>query len=236
MVCAAECAPTIVRNRIVKNNCAGIAIGEAEAVIESNIIRQNTGLGIYFESVLNASVANNMICGNYNTEAPYGGGILCTLSVLNLVNNTIFDNYGPRGGGIAVFDSSVTMTNTILWGNSTYSSGPEIYVGRLASTSSLEISYSDVEGGQAMADVDPGCALVWGPGMIDSDPLFIWPKRYDLRLSVVSPCKNSGDNYVDGIPLVDFEGDPRIVKDVVDMGADEYFSDLPMVSYGGSYQ
>jgi|GEM_PF-2718470 len=71
--------------------------------------------------------------------------------------------------------------------------------------------------------------------MIDADPRFICPQRYDLHLSASSPCKHAGDNLVPGLPPEDIEGDPRIFKGVVDMGADEYCSDLLLISYGGSY-
>lgn len=234
IVCVLGCTPTITHNRIFGNDSSGIAIGEAEAVIENNVIRDNTGLGIYLESTFSTSVANNMISGNNTSyEAIYGGGIMCNLSVANLNNNTIVNNVAHRGGGLCVYDSVVTMANTILWGNDA-TEGPEIYIGSLVGTGSLDISYSDVEGGEALAAVDPGDVLNWGMGMIDADPLFICPQRSNLHLSASSPCKNAGDNLAPGLPATDFEGDPRIHRKKVDMGADEYYSDLPMMPYGSS--
>jgi len=55
-----------------------------------------------------------------------------------------------RGGGIAVFDSTVTVANTILWGNRATVSGPAIWVGLYQGTFTLDISYFDVEGGRVL--------------------------------------------------------------------------------------
>jgi hypothetical protein len=118
-----------------------------------------------------------------------------------------------------------TITNTIFWDESA-STKPRIWVGRENSPSTLTISYSDVKGGQASVFVEAGCSLVWGPGMIDSDPLFLDPGSGDFHLTFNSPCRGSGDNAAPGLPDCDFEGDPRTVQGTVDMGADEFYTHL----------
>jgi hypothetical protein len=61
--------------------------------------------------------------------------------------------------------------------------------------------------------------------MIDADPLFVDPAGYDLHMTCDSPCKDAGDNTA-VIDTYDFEGDPRIVYGIVDMGADEFHTHL----------
>ncbi|MHC4945068.1 MAG: hypothetical protein ACYTG7_18790, partial [Planctomycetota bacterium] len=91
--------------------------------------------------------------------------------------------------------------------------------------SELTISYSDVEGGKALVYIDPDCTLNWGTGMIDADPLFVDPTGNDFHLTFSSPCKDKGD--VSAVTVLhDFEGDPRIAHEIVDMGADEFYTHL----------
>jgi hypothetical protein len=72
--------------------------------------------------------------------------------------------------------------------------------------------------------VEVGSTLVWGPGMINADPLFADPANDDYHLTWPSPCRNAGDNTA-VTELLDFEGDPRIVG-TVDMGVDEFYYHL----------
>ena len=89
------------------------------------------------------------------------------------------------------------LINCILWDDS-----PDEISG-----GTPDITYSDVMGG-------------WiGTGNINADPLFA---DVDLRLSAGSPCIDAGDN--SAVPpgvITDLDGYPRIVNDVVDMGAYE---------------
>jgi len=68
-----------------------------------------------------------------------------------------------------------------------------------------------------------------GEGNIDADPLFVNPVMGDYHLRPGSPCIDAGNSSVPGLPLTDFEGDPRIMDGdrdgtaIVDMGVDEAF-------------
>jgi len=92
------------------------------------------------------------------------------------------------GGGICSrHDSSPTVTNCILWNNSAQSDyGPQISV----FDDYLNISFSNVEGGEAAVYVDQDSTLQWGLGNIDADPLFV--VGGDYHLSPGSPCIDAG--------------------------------------------
>jgi predicted outer membrane repeat protein len=168
-------------------------------------------------------------CVFTENQAYMGGGIFCLDSEATMTGCTQIRNrgfYNGSGGGIHCREgSSLTIANSILWDNQA-ETGPEIMVGDAAEPSSLTISHSDIKRGQSSVFVDSGCALAWGPGMIDSDPLFADLAGGDIHLTFNSPCRGSGDNSAPGLSDIDFEGDPRIAQGTVDMGADEFHAHL----------
>jgi hypothetical protein len=179
------------------------------------------GIGIADNS--NIEIANSKIMKNYATYSSGGVGVLSSfLSVVNsvisnnlsecgaglyfqdssptIMNSTITENsaeFSGAGGGFYCIRSNVTVMNTILWGDT----GGEIEGG----DSLIAVTYSDVQGG-------------WpGTGNIDADPFFA---DTDGRLSLGSPCIDAGDNTA-VTSGTDLDGNPRIVNDIVDMGAFE---------------
>lgn len=71
-----------------------------------------------------------------------------------------------------------------------------------------------------------------GTGNIDADPLFVDPMNGDHRLTASSPCRDTGDSTILGLPLEDLAGSPRVVGADVDMGAYEYVAPLPGTQEG----
>jgi len=201
--------------------------GSSSPDIANNRISGNTaysGGGIYCLFSSSPIIVNNTIIGNLATSA--GGGILCTVdSQPTINNNTVAQNAADSGGGFYCFSTSSVIANTILWNNSA-AVGPEIWVGESSNPATLTISYSDVQGGQSSVHVDTGCTLDWGAGMIDANPLFADPANGDYHLTYLSPCGNAGDAGSPGLPTEDFEGDPRVAWNGVDMGADEVYFHL----------
>ena len=63
----------------------------------------------------------------------------------------------------------------------------------------VNVSYSDIKGGQAGVYISPGCPSNWGPGNINVDPRFVNAAGNDFHLqniaagqSVNSPCIDAG--------------------------------------------
>jgi hypothetical protein len=183
----------ILANIITNNFCGmsggGICAGYSYCLVAYNIINANGcwyyGAGICLSGL--SRVINNLICNNINTvgSASAGGGIAYGDSV-DLINNTIFNNYCDYlGGGVYCWGATPTdiFENNIIWGNSSYADS-QIYI----PNQSPVIVYNDVQGG-------------WpGEGNIDANPLFAGPDdfhltwlNYPFEDSTKSPCIDSGD-------------------------------------------
>lgn len=163
--------------------------------------------------ISNTVIANNASMGG----TPQCGGI-CTegLGAPEIKNCTIVNN--SPGGIFATTGGGLDATNTILWGNERY---------QIQSIQSMPvISFCDIQGGYP------------GQGNIDVDPCFFDPSSgvgsdYDglsanwtLRSS--SPCINCGTEIF--LPDTDLAGNLRIFSDIVDLGAYENQSDLPLIT------
>jgi hypothetical protein len=153
----------------------------AENIVSNNKARNNSicrGAGIVIwqkDDQGSPQLIKNVIA--HNTGSTYGGGLYIGGHVNNsasLINNTICDNSAVQGGAIYIGwdDQHVShpeIENSILWNN-----GSSIFV----NTGSVNVTYSDVEGGWS------------GTGNIDSDPLFA-DTLYHLNPG--SPCIDGGN-------------------------------------------
>ena len=202
-----------------------VASNNSSVIVDRNRIRDTIGLGpfdigdgSFFDFLLGGvglriegdasstmTVTNNFLEGN----CPHGVAINTTWEEASepnvfLSNNTVVNSceYGIERGDLAA--GQVDITNSILWGN-----GDDLL--------NAEATYSNIEDG------DPGA------GNISADPLFVDPAEGDFHLSPGSPCLDLGSNAATGLPDIDYDGDPRVINDVVDMGADEY---VPNTSTG----
>ncbi|MBU0755275.1 MAG: right-handed parallel beta-helix repeat-containing protein, partial [Planctomycetes bacterium] len=198
---------TITGNTIIGNSAssgAGIGCRESNPIISNNIVAGNqavaNGGGLFLSDQSSPIITNNVFFANMTKSR--GGGLCTIISCAPMIANTIFrDNEAPNG--------------------------PEMWIGDEIVPSTVSISHSNVKGNQSLIQVETGCALDWGSGMIDADPMFVDAANYDFHLMFDSPCGNSGDNTAVGIPAFDFEGDPRTGWDgTVDMGADEFYTHL----------
>jgi hypothetical protein len=182
-------SPTIVGNTIVLNHAVssgGALYCEASfPEIEENTIADNFaggyGGGLYCLDC-SAGLTGNAVIDN--SAGNGGGGMYCDSATVTIALTTMTENGAIEGGAIYTKDSDVTITNSILWGDLAFSTGPEI----CQSGGTVTVTYSDVEGG-------------WpGAGNIDVAPLFVTGSLGSYYLSQIaagqgeeSPCVDAGD-------------------------------------------
>ena len=117
---------------------------------------------------------------NGNSVGWSGGCMYNYRSNPTLTNCTFSGNSAYYGGVIFNTGSDATLSNCILWGN-TATQGNEIHLDFYTDIwgteipSTINVEYSDVEGGAAGVYVEAGCTLNWGEGNIDADPCFAEP-------------------------------------------------------------
>lgn len=224
-----DSSPTLTENNIKENAASnfggGIYCFLSHALITGNTIRSNFGTSggaLMLREDKNSVISNNTVCCNNGLT---GGGICAIDANAAFVNNTVADNSAQlKGGGMACRLSDLGVSNMIFAGNSA-PEGPEIWLGTASLGSTMDISYSLVEGGQSMVFVDSSSTLHWGDGMVTDDPLFVDRAENDYHILYVSPCRGTGLNATT-VGHTDIEGDPRITLSTVDMGADEFHHHL----------
>jgi len=239
--CYNSSSPSIA-NCVISNNSAVIGGGLACAnsktkpKITNCNITANTALvgggGCYF----NASspiIKNCIVSGNV---APDGGAFYSLYAGNPLIANcTISQNTASKSAG-AVYcyeASNMTVTHSILWDNTApYAS--EIKVGNSGAITSIQILYSNIQGGAENVIAENGCTVDWVLGNMDIDPNFVnlgslsdntMFTTGDYHLLDESPCIDAGDpDFVTEPSETDIDGDPRITGTKIDIGADEFAS------------
>ena len=168
-------SPTIT-NCIISDNWAGTHGGgifcqnSNSAIIWCNIkgnSSANDGGGI--EHWRGEPVVTNCIISNNHANGVGGGVDYFDSNNVTLTNCTFAGNSANSGGALYCWGSNMIVKNSILWANDA-DPGPQIAL-NIVSTSSISISYSNVQGGEAAVD-DPGNGLAWSSNNIDSDPCF----------------------------------------------------------------
>ena len=178
------------------------------------------GGGIYCSYTSSPSLVNVTISGNSSENV--GGGIHCYYhSNPSLVNVTITGNSANLdGGGIYCYvNSNPSLVNCILWNDLPQ----EVYFYGNYDPSSVTISYSDIQGGEAGIVTNNNGTVNWLEGNLEDDPLFIGTGVYPYSLQDLSPCINVGITDTTGLNLPEFDlaGNPRVYGARIDMGAYE---------------
>jgi predicted outer membrane repeat protein len=164
---------------------------------------EDSGAGIHL-SECNATIVNCVFVKNSAVEK--GGAIYNEANKAKIINCTIAKNYAYAGGGVYNQKSTPTVTNCILWGNtSRYGSDEPAQLYGVK----VEASHCCIQG------LTP---QLGGKDCLVADPLII----DDYRLSAGSPCINAGDSKAipDGVET-DIDGNFRIAGTAVDIGAVE---------------
>jgi hypothetical protein len=185
------------------------------------------GAGIRAFFHVHLDVINCLFVGN--SANGHGAGLSVDYATARVVNSTFVSNSADGfGGGVAAQNgATVTLVNSILWGNAAGSDFPlNSQLG-----GSPDVTYSCID------DHSPGIGSVYtGIGNTDRNPGFNrlpddggdgWgvgdnDDYGDLRLTYGSPVMNAGsDAAVAPNALLDLAGRPRIAAGRVDMGAYE---------------
>jgi len=211
----------VIGNVISDNPFGGINVfyPSGNVNITANAIVDNGSSGIIYNSLYgnSANVVGNLVTRNQE------GGISLGSSPVTLVNNTVFNNNGQQccSSGAEVYantvDNQVTIDNNLIIGNTSY---PALACG--AYNADPVFQHNDVFSteGPGYGGVCPD--FTGSNGNISVDPLFAAPLSGDLHIQSHSPAVNAGTNSAPNLPKKDFDGDPRILGKVIDIGVDEY--------------
>ncbi len=145
-----------------------------------------------------------------NSANEKGGAIYNEANRANIINCTITKNYAYAGGGIHNQKSTPTVTNCILWGNTSRYGADE--PAQLYGVKA-EASHCCIQG------LTP---QLGGKNCFANDPRITDIEADGYHLSAGSPCIDAGDSKA--IPDeagTDIDGNPRIAGTAVDIGAVE---------------
>ncbi len=174
-------------------------------------------------------VENCLITGNIAGVS--GGGISANwysdpeITNCTIADNTVTEGYG--GGLYSSYGNYSNVINSILWNN--YADfGRQIAVRIDTNPSTVDVSYSDVQGRQSAAYVDANCILIWDASSnIYDDPNFAIGPLGNYYLSQIaagqlvdSPCVDAGSDYAShlGMHRYTTRTDEVFDGDIVDMG------------------
>ncbi|MFA5238080.1 MAG: right-handed parallel beta-helix repeat-containing protein [Phycisphaerae bacterium] len=125
-------------------------------------------------TVSNCTIAGNVVTGN-GLGIGYGGGVYCSSdSYINMINSIIWDNFAQSGPQIAIGTGFE------------YNPKPSI----------VDVSYSDIQGGQSYVSIDQGCTLNWIAGNFNINPLFVTGPLGSYYLSQIAAGEATDSNCV----------------------------------------
>jgi len=177
----------------------------------------------------NPNLTNIVFQGN-SAEYSRGAGISNIDSQPSLLNVTINGNKaGAFGGGIYNQNSDITITNSIIWDNSSSALPGTAAAAIFNQDSTPLINHTLVQGSGGSGNWDSILGTDGG-GNLDADPGFI-SNSIDLHLQTGSPAINAGTNI--GCPATDLDDHPRPIGEFCDLGAYEfgYLVYAPMIQY-----
>ncbi len=208
-------------------NYGGGALIVGSSIFTNNTFSENfagNGGGVFAVGI--STFKNNVF--NNNIANWWGGGAFI-VGPSTFTNNTFSENSADIGGGLFLnlsdSESNLYVYNNIFWENS----ADDILVSSQYSSNEINIynndfSCNDFDGNINCLKVEGG--IFNHANNINKDPLFVDPDNGDFHLQPDSPCINKGDNNAPSLPDFDFDRQPRIMGETVDMGADEF-----LVSY-----
>ncbi|MBN1787716.1 MAG: right-handed parallel beta-helix repeat-containing protein [Sedimentisphaerales bacterium] len=226
--------------------CSNSSPTVERCILENNQSADNGG-AVYCISDSNAAIVNCLLLSN--SAGNHGGGLYAISSSPAIVNCSIIGNKALLGGGVVSYNqSNPSIANCIITNNLAPDGNQLALVSTLRTEPSEEITEmvvknSNIEGGQAGVLADANMVLHWESGNINADANFVDPGSWNdantpadvnddyyvtgnYHLLPGSICIDKGDNNsVDGL-FMDIDSESRIFDGTVDMGADEFVSNL----------
>jgi hypothetical protein len=159
-----------------------------------------------YNGLASSVIRNCLLYGNRSAGA--GGGLITHTANLDMDNCTVVGNTaGGNGGGIALQWDAHSVRNCIIYGNT--------------GTTPYENWYTTA---QSLQDISFSCTTplpTYGTNNIVADPLLKNVNDGDYTLRRGSPCIDAGDNDDWMNTSIDLAGNPRLVRNRVDIGAFE---------------
>jgi predicted outer membrane repeat protein len=229
-------ATVLIDHAILSDNTAGTSggglyvDGAVTVTLTNTTVSGNTAARDGGGSMLNVATTftiDNTIFGN-NGASDGGGLYVWKVTALTLTNTTVTANAAINGGGLWVQlhgnSDQANIYNNIFWANDAIlGAGADVYLNNDGNgdfvPSAVNLFHNDF---------DYNTLYMTLPMPIDAsnldaqDPLFVDATQGDYHLQGGSPVIDMGDNAAPALPTTDLDGNPRIMRGVVDMGAYEY--------------
>ena len=225
-----------LRNCAFRGNWAvyeggGICIGAA-ALVQDCLVSKNTsetlggGIGIGGPATIERCQIIDNLSPNGGGADSYGGS-----ANGSIVRNCLFTrNYANRGGALYL-DSTHTIENNTIVDNRADTSGGGIHNASGGSVLRNNIIYYN--GTNMSGSLTHQSSCIWpmqaGAGNISNAPAFVNRAAGDYRLSTASDCVNAGVNQGWMSSTTDLDRRTRIVNGLVDMGAYELSTNIPLL-------
>jgi len=210
----------------------------------NNEVPINGGFGCLYIENCNAKLVSNLISNNTAV------GIVCVNSSSTILNNTItFNNYNDMAGIVFDENSDANIKNCIIYGNIADNPIYGHQVTIWDDNSDPHFDHCDIEGGLEGFG-GPGSGVNYNSANytnnISTEPLFVNPSagagsgynglEADWQLQMQSPCINAGDTtgVSQYLPPFDLGGNPRITNEIIDIGAYESCTPLQPSEIAGN--
>ncbi|MDG1354948.1 MAG: DUF5011 domain-containing protein, partial [Opitutales bacterium] len=194
---------------------------------EANVSNSSSGGFAYFGgSGANTTFVNCMISGNKSTHR---NGVFRGNGSNRFVNCSIVGNQSVNEGGIALLQTgdSVAIENSIIWQNTSLTSGNDFFV----NNQSILANYSIFDPSQSTESISGTSNKNLNPGLIDANGTDNLYGTLDDDFSLLnnSPAINSGSAGVANYQTTDINGNSRL--GLPEIGAFEFLSNtLPVIT------